>query len=89
MQELTPEQIEALFPADCHFKVIAWDQDGMQERLDAVLASFGIPERMRAGARSAAGTYITYNISLRIETHANMQALDTAFRAVDGVRMVL
>ena len=89
MQELTPEQREALFPADCHFKVIARDREGVRERLNDVLESFGMPGRMQAGTRSSAGTYITYNISLRIETHADMQALDQAFRAVDGVRMVL
>lgn len=89
MQELTPEQREGLFPADCHFKVIARDREGIRQRLDAVLDSFGIQDRVSAGSRSSAGTYITYNLSLRMETYADMRALDAAFRAVDGVRMVL
>ena len=89
MRDLTPDEREALFPAECHFKVIARDEDGVAESLHRALLSLQVEAPLSAGNSSAAGTYITYNLSLLIETHARMLEIDAALRAVDGVKMVL
>ena len=89
MRDLTPEEREALFPTECHFKVIAWDREGVEDRLNQTLADLGVDDRMSTGNHSSAGTYVTYNLSLTIETHARMQEIDTALRQVNGVKMVL
>ena len=84
-----PQQTEALFPAECHFKIIAKDLNDVQERLDGVLAGFGCVDRVRPGNRSASGKYTTYNVSLMVESIEWMRSIDAAFRDVAGVRMVL
>ena len=89
MRDLSPEKREALFPAECHFKVIAWDREGVMNRLNQTLVDLGVKDPMSAGNHSSAGTYVTYNLSLTIETHARMQEIDAALRGVDGVKMVL
>ena len=89
MNPISPEAAGALFPAECHFKIIARDADGVAGRLNRVLADHRLADQVRAGNRSAGGTYVTYNVSLVLETAEQMRALDAAFRAVDGVRLVL
>jgi putative lipoic acid-binding regulatory protein len=89
MQELTPEQKAALFPAECHFKVIARDLPGMQDRLTCALRAAGVHESLSPGNRSAAGTYITYNMSILVGSYEEMRSIDCALRAVSGVRLVL
>lgn len=89
MNDLTPQQKAALFPAECHFKVIAYDLPAMHQDLTRALRSAGIREPLSPGNRSAAGTYITYNVSIRVGTYEEMRSIDQALRAVEGVRLVL
>ena len=89
MDPLTPEQAEQIFPAECHFKIITHEGAGMADRLNAVLIAFDIQEMVAEGNRSAGGKYVTYNVSITIQTIERMREIDAAFRDVDGVRMVL
>lgn len=89
MNHLSPEQREALFPAQCHIKIIARDEPTMQRRLLQALQSVGVTQPPLPGNRSAAGTYITYNLSIEVQTYTEMQAIDGALRGVEGVRLVL
>jgi putative lipoic acid-binding regulatory protein len=41
------------------------------------------------GLKSKAGKYISFEISLQIETHDEMLQLDQAIRSVEGVKMLL
>ena len=86
---MTPEQAAEIFPTECHFKIIAHRTDGVANRLNQVLADRTHRARVCPGNESAGGRYLTYNVSLVIETLEIMRELDNAFRSVDGVRMVL
>lgn len=89
MNDMTPEQAAEIFPTECHFKIITYDVSGVADRLNRVLIDKNHPERVRPGHHSTGGKYLTYNVSLVIETLEIMRELDNAFRSVDGVRMVL
>ena len=90
MPELTQEDKEQLFPAECHFKVIAVDLVGLGEKLNTILSDCGVSSDVfRPGNRSVRGKYVTYNASIYVDTHARMKQIDSALRQVDGVKMVL
>ena len=90
MGEPTDADYEALFPADCHIKVIAVDIDGVHKNLNLALVELGISDRsFQPGNKSAKGKYISYEIRLYIETRARMQEIDRALKAVGGVKMIL
>ncbi len=44
---------------------------------------------MAPGNISANGNYITYNLSVRVESKAIMDKIDAELRAIEGVKMVL
>jgi len=90
MRELTKEESESLFPAECHFKVICLDLIGIHKNLNQVLIDIGLEDvAFQPGLRSKAGKYISFEISLKLETHDQMLAIDQAIRLVEGVKMLL
>lgn len=89
MESMTPEQAAEIFPAECHFKIVVAASDGVAGRLNQVLDAYQREERVCLGNRSAGGKYVTYNVSLVVENLELMREMDCAFRAVEGVRMVL
>jgi putative lipoic acid-binding regulatory protein len=82
-------RVEDAFPTDCHFKIIARDEAGIRERIVEAFVAHGVDAPVTDGNRSAAGTYVTYNVTARIESLASMRAIDTAVGRIKGVRMVL
>ena len=90
MTDLNPEDMEALFPAQCHIKVIARDLTGVHAQLNTTLLDLGLEGvAFQPSATSKNGKYISFEISLHVETHARMREIDTALRAVEGVKLVL
>ncbi len=90
MRELTKEESESLFPAECHFKVICLDLIGIHKNLNNILLEVGFEGvAFQPGLRSKAGKYISFEISLKIETHDQMLKVDQAIRSVEGVKMLL
>ena len=83
------KQPELEFPVDCHFKVIAEKLDGIAFVIETVLLQMGIRNPLEAGNVSANGNYITYNISVRVESKAVMDKIDAELRNIEGVKMVL
>lgn len=87
---MTDEESERLFPAVCHFKVIAVDLIGLQERLNGVLMDLGVyDDKFRPGNRSAHGKYVCFDASIRVESHSQMKLIDASLRSLDGIKMVL
>ena len=80
---------ELEFPVDCHFKVITEQIDGMAFVIETVLAGLGIESPVTPGNRSAAGRYITYNLTVRVESREQMNRIDAELRNIAGVKMVL
>jgi putative lipoic acid-binding regulatory protein len=90
MRDLTNEERESLFPAECHVKVIALDLAGLQEELNRVLADCGFErEAFHPGTRSEKGKYISYNATIWFDTYEHMKKVDAALYSIRGVKMVL
>jgi len=87
---MSEEEIEALYPAEFHIKVIAVDLGGMEHVLNTVMQELGYDGQSFApGNRSKGGKYISYNATLIIDTHDLMIQIDTTLRSISGVKMVL
>lgn len=90
MRELNQDELDQLFPAECHFKVICKDREDMEQDLNQSLKDIGLTGiAFQPRGRSAKGTYITFDLSMVVESHERMKAMDEAIRAVEGVRMLL
>ena len=87
-QEYTNE-LESLFPAECHLKIVVENVRGVRERVETALLRFGVESPLTVGNLSAGGKYRTLNVSLTIEDRETMFRLDNALCEVDGVRMVM
>jgi len=77
------------FPLLCHFKVVAYDQPEIMERIEEVLKILCIESPVIRGNQSSKGKYQTYNVSILVNSREEMQKIDQKFRAIDGVVMVL
>ena len=85
-----PEDLEIEFPTECHFKVIAYDLEGVHKGLNRCLLDLGLPNHaFQPSNKSKNGKYISYETSIVVENHARMTEIDVAIRAVEGVKMVL
>ena len=70
-------------------RVIAEAVEGMSGRIEEALQAHGFALAIESGNRSAGGKYISYPLSLRMESLEQMQAVDRTLRALRGVKMVL
>ncbi len=77
------------FPAECHFKIIAEAERTVQPAIERALDEESMMVGVHRGHASAGGKYITFNVSMTIPDRDTMVRLDRAFRAIEGVRMVL
>jgi putative lipoic acid-binding regulatory protein len=90
MSSAIPENMEIEFPTECHFKVIAYDIEGVHKNLNKCLLDLGLPNHaFQPSNKSKKGKYISYEKSVVVENHARMTEIDTAIRLVEGVKMVL
>jgi putative lipoic acid-binding regulatory protein len=84
------ENIELEFPTECHFKVIAVDLEGVHKSLNNCLIRLDLSDHaFQPSNKSRNGKYISYETSIIVESHAQMNAIDAALKAVEGVKMVL
>jgi len=83
------QQAELEFPVQCHFKVIAEDLKHMHFTIETVLMELGIHEPIRPGNRSTNSKYVSYNVSIEVDSKTMLDAIDRELRAIAGVRMVL
>ena len=90
MTDLTKEELNQLFPAECHFKVICRDLSDVHKNLNKALAKVGLTDiAFQPGTRSSKGKYISFEVSIQVETHDQMLQIDQSIRSVDGVKMLL
>lgn len=82
-----PQEIN--FPVKVHFKVIAVESPDLRAHLEIALCDLRIYEDLVPGRSSAAGKYITYNLSMTVHSREHMTEIDQRLRAVEGVKMVL
>ena len=77
------------FPLDCHFKVIAEDLENMHFVIETVLMGLGVNSPLTAGNKSEGRKYITFNVSVRVNSREQMNQIDAELRNIQGVKMVL
>lgn len=82
-----PEQLE--FPLLWHGRVIARDQEGAKQRIDAILEAHGFAEFAERGRSSKAGSYVTFRLSLTVPDREVFEAVTTSLEQIKGVKMVL
>ncbi len=83
------KQPELEFPVDCHFKVIAEKLDGIAFVIETVLLGLGVTSPLTAGNESKGGKYVTFNVTVRVDSREQMNRIDAELRNVQGVKMVL
>ncbi len=79
---------ELQFPLTCHFKIIAEEGRDVRTLLEIALAELEIHSPLERGNQSVQGSYVTYNLSVFVDSLESMNLIDGALRAVKGVRMV-
>jgi putative lipoic acid-binding regulatory protein len=77
------------FPVECHFRVVAHNQEGMAFVIETVLMELGVTSPVEPANLSAGGKYASFNISTVVESREQMSRIDRELRAIAGVRMVL
>jgi len=80
---------ELEFPVDCHFKIIAEDLENIHFVIETVLMGQGVKSPLTAGNKSEGGKYITFNVTVCVESREQMNQIDAELRQIQGVRMVL
>ncbi|MGA1194406.1 MAG: DUF493 family protein [Kiritimatiellia bacterium] len=80
---------EIKFPLKVHFKVIAVESPNLRAHLEIALCDLRIYDDLEPGRSSAAGKYITYNLSMMVHSREQMTSIDQRLREVEGVKMVL
>ncbi len=85
----TPIPTELEFPVECHFRVIAEDLQHMHFTIETVLMELGIHQPVQQGNRSASAKYVSYNVSVTVDSKTMLDNIDRELRLIEGVRMVL
>lgn len=80
---------ELEFPVDCHFKVIAEDRENMHFVIETVLMGLGVSAPLTEGNKSKGGKYLTFNLTVRVDSCEQMSQIDSELRNIQGVKMVL
>lgn len=82
-----PESLK--FPVEVHFKIIGEQTPDLRVHLEIALCELAIHEELIPGNSSAAGKYMTYNLTVVVANQGLLTEIDTRLRAVPGVKMVL
>lgn len=77
------------FPLDCHVKVIALNDLNMSVRLETALIEIGVDAPLEKSKESKEGKYVSFGLSLRVESKEIMNKIDKKLASVEGVKMVL
>jgi len=81
------EQVK--FPVVVHFKIIGEVSEDLRTHLEIALWELRIAETLHPGRLSAGGKYMTFNLSMTVQSAESLREIDARLRAVTGVRMVL
>ncbi len=82
-----PEELK--FPVLVHLKIIAEIAPDLRTHLEIALCELAIHDDLVPGRSSAAGKYMTYNLSTVAHSRDHLREIDARLRTVEGVKMVL
>lgn len=77
------------FPLTCQYRVIAEKRDGMHFVIETVLMGQGVTAPLRHSRESEKGRYQSFEVEIIVKSLEEMNAIDAALRAIEGVKMVL
>lgn len=80
---------ELQFPLECHFRVIAENNENMQFVIETVVMGLGITAPVEKTNISGGAKYISFNISTIVRSMEEINNIDRELRLIQGVRMVL
>ena len=80
---------ELKFPVTCHFRVIAENQEPMLMVIETVLWELGINNPVVQANTSAKGKYVSFSVSVVVNSKERMEQIDRELRNIQGVKMVL
>lgn len=89
MNRIENEADKIEFPVTVHFKIIGEVSDDLRTHLEIALWELRIAETLHPGRVSAGGKYMTFNLSMIVQSAESLREIDTRLRGVNGVRMVL
>ncbi len=79
----------AIYPAECHFRVIVAGDFAAEAELRQALAASEVTSPLASARHSAGGRFHSLQVTVRVKDRAELVRLDRDLRAVAGVRMVL
>lgn len=77
------------FPVLVHFKIIGEVSENLRTHIEIALWELGINEALAPGRVSAAGKYMTFNLSMTVFDRDSLRNIDARLRKIEGVKMVL
>lgn len=83
------EESDLKFPLTCHFRVVTENLPNMHFVIETVMMELGVVDPVEEANTSAAGKYISFNISTVVESRVAMAKIDKELRLIEGVKMVL
>lgn len=89
MISLPNDAAPSLYPAECHFRIIAEAGVDPSAALTVLLEDYQVTAPLVAGNSSCTGKYRTFELSVLLQSREEMDTLDGAIRSVQGVRILL
>jgi len=80
---------QELYPAEFHFRILVEGNFVGEDALKRVLAGHAVTAPLSHAAHSKTGRFRSLQVSVRIQDRAELDKLDAALRAVDGVKLLL
>ncbi len=77
------------YPASYHFRIIIHSSSQALDGITLVLEEYEVVAPLTRGQSSSAGSYHSYNVSVNLPDRDSHLKLDSAIRAVAGVRIVI
>jgi len=77
------------FPLQVHYRILCEATDDVAAAVTQCARGLGVSEGFAAGNASQGGKYRSFQLSVVVDSAERMHAIDDAFRAVPGVKMVL
>ncbi len=80
---------EEIYPAECHFRIVAEATSSPEAGIREVLSSHKVTSPLEESNTSSSGRYRSLGVSVKVETREEHFELDRLLREQDGVRLVM
>ena len=82
---------ELQYPVEWNFRIIAIaaQTDSVYAEVQKIMARCKVTKPLELTSKSKEGTYQTMTFSAELASHTEMEILDTALKAISGVKVVI